>query len=144
MDKPPGFYDGDALMRMVVEAAGKDSGRFLHARLRQDVIYWETVGPTLTPDWLGEVIVVGSPLFVKFNETSLLIRELNKEHYAPATDTVAELRSFWISQPQLYDPKWGERDLRNGGTALEMIRAESFGLARQCDDFVKHSKNKSQ
>jgi hypothetical protein len=139
MDKPPGFYDGDALIRMVVEASGKDSGRFLHARLRQDAIYWETVGPTLTEDWLGELIVVGSPLFVKFNETSLLIRELDKEHYAPAAQTVAELRSFWISQPQLYDPKWGERDLRDGGTGLEMMRAESFALAKQCDDFVKHS-----
>lgn len=144
MDKPPGFYDGDALMRMMVAAAGKDSGRFLHSWLRQDVIYWETVGPTLTQDWLGELVVVGSPLFVKFNETSLLIRELDKEHYAPATGTVAELRSFWTSQPQLYDPTWGERDLRNGGTALEMIHAESFGLAKQCDDFVKHSKSKSQ
>jgi len=37
----------------------------------------------------------------------------------------------------LCDPKWGEHDLRNGGTALEMIHAESFGLAKQCDDFVK-------
>jgi hypothetical protein len=43
-----------------------------------------------------------------------------------------------FQQPLLYDPKWGGRDLRNGGTAFEMIRAESFGLAKQCDDFVKH------
>lgn len=142
MDKPPGFYDGDALIRMLVEAAGKDSGRQLHARLQQDVIYWETVGPTLTQDWLGRLIEVGSPLFVKFNETSLLVRELDKEHYAPAAQTVAELRRFWISQPQLYDPKWGERDLRNGGTALEMIRTESFGLAKQCEAFLNHKEVK--
>jgi hypothetical protein len=77
-------------------------------------------------------------LFVKFDETELLIRELDQEHYAPAAQTAAELRDFWISQPLLYDSKWGERDLRNGGTALEMIRAESFDLAKQCDDFVKH------
>lgn len=142
MDKPPGrFYDGDALIRVFVEAAGKDSGRQLHARLQQDVIYWETVGPTLTQGWLGQLIEVGSPLFVKFNETSLLVRELDKEHYAPAAQTAAELRDFWASQPLLYDPKWGERDLRNGGTALEMIRAESFALAKQCDDFVKHSRS---
>jgi len=75
---------------------------------------------------------------VKFNETVLLIRELDRKHYAPATQTVAELHDFWVSQPLLCDHKWGERDLRNGGTALEMIRAESFGLAKQCDDFVKH------
>lgn len=141
LDKPPGrFYDGDALIRVFVEAAGKDSGTQLHARLRQDVIYWKTVGPTLTQDWLGQLIEVGSPLFVKFNETSLLVRELDKEHYAPAAQTAAELRDFWVSQPLLFDPKWGERDLRNGGTALEMIRGESFALAKQCDDFVKHSR----
>lgn len=41
MDKPPGRYDGDALIRMFVEATGKDSGRQLHARFQQDVILLE-------------------------------------------------------------------------------------------------------
>lgn len=77
---------------------------------------------------------------MKFNETGLLIQELDQEHYAPAAPTAAELRDFWVSQPPLYDLKWGERDLRDGGTALQMIRAESFQLAKRCDDFVKHSR----
>jgi len=75
---------------------------------------------------------------VKFDETKLLTRESDQERYAPAAETAAALRDFWVSQPLLYDPKWGEHDLRNGGTALEMIHAESFGLAKQRDDFVKH------
>ena len=105
------------------------------------MIYWKTVGPTLKGNWLGQLIDVGSPLFVKFNETVLLVRELDKEQYAPAAQTVAELHDFWVSQPQLYIPKWGERDVRNdGGTALEMIRAESFGLAKQCETFASHMK----
>ena len=87
---------------------------------------------------MDQLVEPGASLFVKFNETELLIRELDREHYAPAAQTAAELRDFWVSQPLVYDPKWGERDLRNGGTALEMIRAESFELAKQCDDFVKH------
>jgi hypothetical protein len=87
---------------------------------------------------LDQLAEPGAPLFVKFDETKLLIRELDKELYVPAAQTAVELRDFWVSQPLLYDPKWGERDLRNGGTALEMIRAESFELAKQCDDFVKH------
>jgi len=144
MDGAPGFYDGVALVRMFVKAAGKDSGRQLHGRLQQDVIYWETVGPTLTPDWLEQLVVVGSPLFVKFNETSLLVRELDREHYAPAAHTVAELRRFWTSQPQLYDPKWGERDVQSGETGLEMIRAESFGLAKECGLFLEHVGTKKQ
>jgi len=138
MDEPPVPYDGTVLIRAFVEAAGKDSGKLLNARLQQDVIYWKAVGPTLTANWLDQLVEPGASLFVKFNETELLIRELDREHYAPAAQTAAELRDFWVSQPLVYDPKWGERDLRNGGTALEMIRAESFELAKQCDDFVKH------
>jgi hypothetical protein len=138
MDEPPVPYDGKVTIRALVEAAGKDSGKQLHARLQQDLIYWKAVGPTLTPSWLDQLAEPGASLFVKFDETELLIRELDQEHYAPAADTAAELRDFWVSQPLLYDPKWGERDLRNGGTGLEMIRAEAFGLAKQCDDFVKH------
>ncbi len=138
MDQPPVPYDAKVTIQAFVEAAGKDSGRLLHARLQQDLIYWKAVGPTLTQNWSDQLIEPGASLFVKFVETESLIRELDKEHYAPAAQTVAELRDFWVSQPLLYDPKWGERDVRNGGTALEMIRAESFGLAKQCDEFVKH------
>lgn len=138
MDKPAAFYDGEKLIRMLVEAAGKDSGKQLHGRLRQDLIYWKTVGPKLTQNWLGQLITVGSPLFMKLNETKLIVQELDQEHYAPAAQTAAELRDFWVSQPQLYNPKWGERDPRKGGTALEMIRAESYELAKECDDFTKH------
>ncbi len=138
MDEPPVPSDGKVMIRALVEAAGKDSGKLLHARLQQDLIYWRAVGPTLTPNWLDQLIEPGASLFVKFNETELLIRELDREHYAPAAQTAAELRDFWVSQPLLYDPKWGQRDLRNGGTALEMIRHELFELAKRCDDFVKH------
>ena len=137
MDQPPVPYDGKVTIRAFVEAAGKDSGKLLHARLQQDLIYWKAVGPTLTPNWLDQLVEPGASLYVKFDETRLLIRELDREHYAPAAQTAAELRDFWVSQPLLYDPKWGERDLSQGGTGLEMIRAESFGLAKQCDDFVK-------
>jgi hypothetical protein len=42
---------------------------------------------------------------VKFDETKLLIRELDQERYAPAAETAAALRDFWVSQPLLYDPK---------------------------------------
>jgi hypothetical protein len=139
MDKPPLPYDGAALIRVFVEAGGKESGRQLHARLQQDVIYWRTVGPTLTQDWVDQLIVVGSPLFVKFQETSLLIRELDQEHYAPAAQTVAELRDFWVSQPQLYDPKWGNKqgEVRTPVSALDMVHSYVFGLAEQCDAFAK-------
>jgi len=141
MDKAPGrYYDGDALIRVFVEAAGKDSGRQLHARLQQDVIYWETIGPTLTQNWLDQLIVVGSPLFVKFQETSLLIRELDQEHYAPAAQTVAELRNFWVSQPQLYDPKWRDKqgEVRTSVSGLDIVHSDAFGLVEQCDAFVKN------
>jgi hypothetical protein len=139
MDKPPIPEDEAALMRVFVEAAGKDSGRQLHARLQQDVIYWKTIGPTLTPDWLDQLIVVGSPLEVKFQETSFLIRELDQEQYAPAAQTVAELHDFWVSQPQLYDPKWGNKqgEVRTSVSGLDLVHSYALGLAEQCDAFVK-------
>ena len=137
MDQPPSFYNGDQLIHMMVEAAGKDSGQQLHARLQQDLIYWKAVAPTLTPDWSDQLGEPGAPLFMKFEETRLLVRELDREHYAPAAATVAELRDFWVSQPLLYNPKWGELDLRNGASGLEETQAELFGLVRDCEGFVQ-------
>jgi hypothetical protein len=87
MDKPPvRFYDGSQLIRVFVEAAGKDSGWQLHARLQQDLFYWKAIGPTVTQNRLDQLSAPGLPLFVKFNETVLLIRELDQEHYTPAAD----------------------------------------------------------
>ncbi len=138
MDSPVVPYDGDALMAAFVAAAGKDCETLLHAKLQEDLFYWEAIGPTLTSNWLDQLMEPGAPLFIKFHGTELLIRELDREHYVPAAKTVAELHDFWVSQPHLYDPKWGERDLSSGGTALEMLQAESFELTKQCDDFLKH------
>jgi hypothetical protein len=138
MDSPVVPNDGNASMGALVVAAGKNCETILHAKLQEDLIYWEAIGPTLTTNWLDQLMEPGAPLFIKFHETELLISELDREHYVPAAKTVAELRDFWVSQPHLYDPKWGERDLSSGGTALEMLQAESFGLAKQCDDFLNH------
>lgn len=138
MDKPPVALDAALTIRALVEAAGKDSGRLLHARLQQDLIYWKAIAPTLTPDWSRQLIEPGASLFVKFYETKALIRELDQEHYAPAAQTAAELRDFWVSQPVLYDRKWGERDLSRSVTALEGIQLQLFEFTKACDDFVKH------
>ncbi len=138
MDKPPVPYDATVTIQALVEAAGKDSGRLLHARLQQDLIYWKAMAPVLTTGWSRQLIEPGASLFVKFVETASLIHELDHERYAPAAQTAAELRDFWVSQPVLYDRKWGERDLSRGGTAQEGIEAQLFGLARACDDYVKH------
>jgi hypothetical protein len=94
MDEPPVLYDGKVTIRAFVEAAGKDSGKLLHARLQQDLIYWKAAGPTLTLNWLDQLDEPGASLFAKFDETELLIRELDQEHYSPAAQTAAELRDF--------------------------------------------------
>ncbi len=142
MDQPPVPYDAKVTIQAFVEAAGKESGRLLHARLQQDLIYWKTVGPTLTQNWWDQLIEPGASLFVKFVETESLIRELAQEHYAPAAQTVAELRDFWVSQPKLYDPKWGDDgkqgEVRTSVTGLDIERSEAFGLVKQCDEFAKH------
>ncbi len=139
MDKPPVPYGSANLIRVFAEAAGKDSGRQLHARLQEDVIYWKSVGPTLTQNWLDQLITVGSPLFVKFHETALLVHELDMENYAPAAPTIAELYDFWVSQPQLYDPTWGDdKQGRTSVTGDDVVHSYAFGLAMECDSFAKH------
>jgi hypothetical protein len=94
MDAPPAPCDGEVTIRAFVEAAGKRSGKLLNARLQQDLIYWKAVAPTLTPDWLDQLTEPRASLFVKFNETALLIRELDQEHYAPAAQTAARVARF--------------------------------------------------
>lgn len=140
MDNPPAeFYDGRQLIQLFVQAAGKNSGRMLFARLQEDVIYWKTIGPTLTQNWYGDLLDVGSPLFIKFNETDLLVRELEKENYSPAAETVTELRDFWVSQPQLYDSHWTEKKNATTVTGLDDIHFQLLGLVQDCDAFLKHA-----
>jgi len=137
MDKPTVPYDSAVTIRALVEAAGNDSGRVLNGRLQQDLIYWRTIAPTLTLGWRGRLTDPGGPLWVKFDETEALIRELDEERYAPAAQTAAELRDFWVSQPVLNDPSGGQPD-GNSGTAPEAAPTHFLGLAKDCDDFVKH------
>lgn len=140
MDKPPVPYDGTVLIQALVKAAGKNSGAQLNARLREDLIYWKSLGPTLSSKWIDQLVEPGASLYVKFNETRLLVRELDNEGYSPAAETAAELRDFWVSQPYLYDATWRtDSEVRSGGTALEMIRAESAELARECEAFIRHA-----
>jgi hypothetical protein len=90
----------------------------------------------------AQMAILQSQADAAIDETELLIRELDQEQYAPAAQTAAELRDFWVSQPQLYDPKWGDNgkqgEVRTSVTGLDIVRSGAFGLAKQCDSFVKH------
>jgi hypothetical protein len=143
MDSPPGIDDGDSLIRAFVMAAGKDSGRFLQARLQQDVDYWKSIGPTLSRGWMEQLSAPATPLYVKFHETLRLVGELDRERYVAAAATVADMRDFWISQPQLYDQRWradgSQGEDRTSITGADEERAASFDLVAACDVFLKHA-----
>jgi hypothetical protein len=51
---------------------------------------------------------------VKYDETKLLIPELDQERYAPAAETAAVLRDFWVSQPLFYT-------IRNGASTTSAM-----------------------
>jgi hypothetical protein len=51
---------------------------------------------------------------VKYDETKLLIPELDQERYAPAAETAAVLRDFWVSQPLFYA-------IRNGASTTSAM-----------------------
>jgi hypothetical protein len=113
MDKPPVPYDGNITIRAFVEAAGKDRGKLLHARLQQDLIYWKAIGPTLTPNWLDQLVEPGASLFVKFDETKLLIGELDKELYVPAAKRQPSCEIFGF-RSRCYT-------IRNGGSGISAM-----------------------
>lgn len=141
MDRDSEYYDGKTIVPLLVQAAGKDSGRLLTVRLSQDLAYWKTIAPTLNYDWLGQMITPGDPLYMKFQEAYEIVTELDREHYAPALPTVIEFRDFWKSQPNLYNPAWDavSADAHpTRVTGLDVFRGVFSDFVKRCDDFIQH------
>ena len=120
LDNPPVPYDSRDLIRALAEAAGEDAGNELNRRLRQNLDFWQSRGRSLKNGWWNQDAAPDAPLRVRYDETIELVRALDQERYSLATRTAAELRDFWLSLPQLNDP----RGLNQ--------------MAKECDHLVKH------
>lgn len=100
----PAFADQESdLIDDLATAGGWQAGKELHRRLANELEFWRTKGPTLLRGWIDRDTSIHAPLRERFWVTRELVVGLGKVRYRPARDTVAELRTFWRSVPQLSD-----------------------------------------
>ena len=103
----PAFADEWADLVVALAHAGGDAvGEELNNRLRQDLAFWRSRGPSLSQGWWNEDAETGphAPLRHRYGQTYRLVIALQRTHYPAALDTAIQLRDFWRSLPQLNDP----------------------------------------
>jgi len=101
----PAFADSaEALVKALLAAGGEAVGEELNNRLRQDLAFWRSTGPTLPQNWWNQDPSPHAPLRDRYSQTYQLIVALEQTNYPAARATAVELRDFWRSVPQLDDP----------------------------------------
>jgi hypothetical protein len=120
LDDPEYKLDAEDLIKAFAEAGGESAGEELNNRLQKELVFWETVGPTLRQGWWNQDAKPDAPLRLCYGQTIELVRGLHRTHYTPALTTAVQLRDFWRSHPQLNDP-----------SGLDQ-------LARECNSLITH------
>jgi len=105
LDDPAFADEASELVKALVEAGGETVGAELNIRLRRDLAFWKSRGPSLSVGWWNEDTSIHAPLRERYDQTYQLILGLEVTHYSAAVNTVVELRDFWRSLPQLNDPR---------------------------------------
>ena len=110
--------DSDAnVIHALRKAGGADIAPKLTELLTQDLAFWKTAGPPLKPDWWnGDSLTPEklNQLRTRYGRTYATLTALRDLRFAGAEETVAALRDYWRSLPQL------------GGIGNDQI-------ARECD-----------
>ncbi|HXZ81744.1 MAG TPA: hypothetical protein VEG30_17585 [Terriglobales bacterium] len=104
LDDPAYADEASELVKALVLAGGRTVGEELNRRLRQDLAFWKSTGPSLSQGWWNEDARIHAPLRERYSQTYQLILGLQETRYPPALETATELRDFWRSLPQLNDP----------------------------------------
>jgi hypothetical protein len=101
----PVFADvAGELVEALAAAGGEAVGEELNNRLRQDLAFWRSAGPTLQQNWWNQDPSPNAPLRERYSQTYELIVALEHTHYAAARTTAIELGDFWRSLLQFDDP----------------------------------------
>ena len=88
------------------KAGGADIAPKLTELLTQDLAFWKTAGPSLKPGWWnsdGLTTEQQYQLRLRYGRTYATLTALRDLRFAGAEETVAALRDFWRSLPQLGD-----------------------------------------
>ena len=104
LDDPAFADEAPELVKALAEAGGAAVGEELNNRLRQDLAFWTSRGPSLSVGWWNRDTSIHAPLRDRYAQTYQLILALELTRYQPAIRTAADLRDFWRSLPQLNDP----------------------------------------
>ena len=104
LDDPAFADEASELVKALVQAGGEPAGEELHRRLRQELAFWKSTGPSLSRGWWNEDARPHAPLRERYSETYELILGLEQAHYSASLNTAEQLRDFWRSLPQLNDP----------------------------------------
>jgi hypothetical protein len=104
LDDPAFADEASELVTAITEAGGEAVGEELNRRLRQDLAFWRSTGPSLPQGWWNEDPTPHAPLRERYDQTYHLILGLQQTHFSGALNTAIQLRDFWRSLPQLNDP----------------------------------------
>jgi len=117
LDDPSFADESPELVKALVQAGGESVGAELNNRLRADLAFWRSKGPSLSQGWWNKDTRIHAPLRERYDRTYQLIVGLEKTQYTAALNTATQLRDLWRSLPQL-------NDLNE--------------LAKECDNLIRH------
>lgn len=121
LDDPKYCEQASRLVEAMVKAGGKTVGAELDRRLRKELAFWASVGPTLSHNWWNEDPTPSSPLRNRYSQTYSLVNGLTQVGYQDP-GTAIQLRDLWRTLPQ-----------------LSSIGGDQMG--RACDKFIDHLQN---
>jgi len=121
----PAFADvASELVKALVQTGADGAGEELDKRLRQELTFWKSTGPSLSRDWWNTDPRPHAPLRDRYTKTYELVVGLEQTHYLASLDAVIQLRDFWISLPQLNDPSSPSGIVEECGKLIRQSRAK--------------------
>jgi hypothetical protein len=120
LDDPSFADESPELVKALAQAGGESVGAELNSRLRADLAFWRSKGPSLSQGWWNEDARIYAPLRERYDHTYQLVVGLEKTQYTGAPNIATQLRDLWRSLPQLNDPQ-GLNE-----------------LAKECDKLIRH------
>jgi hypothetical protein len=102
---------------------GEAVGEELTNRLQQELAFWQTTAPSLSPGWWNQDPAPHAPLRERYSRTFQLVLGLERMHYTPALITAKNLGNLWHSLPQLNDPSGLNQSAQECDQLVDQLRA---------------------
>ncbi|HTW58354.1 MAG TPA: hypothetical protein VMD99_09495 [Terriglobales bacterium] len=100
IDDPAFASESPDLIHALADAGGKAAGPELTRRLKRELEFWKSKGPSLRRNWWNENLNGNSRFRAHNSATYELIVALEKVRYPAALSTAVEFRKVWRSVPE--------------------------------------------